>query len=46
MGTLCFVLLSWAKGLQSDYDCYWLSLLIALDAQTVFRWWLWRQARR
>ena len=46
MGTLLFLVLSVAKQLYSPYDSYWLTLLVALDTQTAFRWWLWRQARR
>ena len=46
MGTLVFLLLHALKQLNSDFDSYWLTLLISLDANTMLRFWLWRQSGR
>ena len=45
MGTLAFLILHALKALQSDYDAYWLCLLLSLDATTLLRWWIWRKER-
>lgn len=34
------------KQLNLPYDTYWLTLLLALDANTAFRWWIWWRSRR
>ena len=46
MATLLFLLIHALKDLNSVYDCYWVTLLLALDSQLVFRYWLWKQSSR
>lgn len=45
VGTLAFLLLHALKQLNSAFDSYVLCLLLSLDAQTLLRWWLWRNGR-
>lgn len=46
IGTLLFLILHSFKQLQSPYDCYWVTLLLSLDSQVAFRYWVWRRANR
>ena len=46
MATLLF-LLAWMGGrCNSPYDVYWGALLVALDANTVVRWWMFQRSGR
>lgn len=46
MATLLFIALKFAGRIDSPYDGYWFSLMVALDSQTLLRWWLWRSSGR
>lgn len=37
MGTACFLVLHALKALHSEYDSYWLCLLLALDTLTLIQ---------
>lgn len=45
MGVLVFFLLHWAKALNSEYDCYWVALLVALEAPHWILLWAYRHPR-
>ena len=46
MGTVAFLLLHALKQLNSQYDSYWLCVLLSLDTQALVRWWLWHRSGR
>ena len=46
MATLAFLLLKLAGRVDSPYDIYACSLLLALDCQTGFRLWVYLRSRR
>lgn len=46
MATFLFLLLHALKELNSAYDSYVICVLLALDSNTILRWWLWHRSGR
>lgn len=46
MATLIFLLAHWLGRVESPYDTYAFTLLLALDSSTGLRWWIWHRSHR